>query len=108
MFFGIPSIWRINTIHPVDKSAVIEFAHDAAIDDFFQFDLSDARAAAEHQTLNSVAHSFDNGLIDLSVQIVQYVQAGYELNWFKSFQTFKTFQSFSISELSNRSRRSLM
>jgi hypothetical protein len=28
---------------PVDKSAVIEFAHDATVDDFFQFDLSDAR-----------------------------------------------------------------
>ena len=38
--------------------------------------------------------SADNGLIDLGVQMVQDVQAGYESNWFQSFPTFETFQSF--------------
>jgi len=57
----IRSLCRINTIQPVDKAAVIEFAHDAAVDDLLQFDLADARVAAEHQALN-VAHSFQGGM----------------------------------------------
>jgi len=36
----------------------MEFAHDAGVDDLFQFDLADAGVAARHQALN-VAPSFD-------------------------------------------------
>ena len=42
------SLCRINTIHPVDKAAVIEFAHDAAVDDLIQFGLADARVAGRY------------------------------------------------------------
>ena len=59
-------------MHPVDKAAVIEFAHDAAVDDLLQFDLADARVVAEHQALD-IVHSFDNGLSELGVQIVPVV-----------------------------------
>ena len=55
----------------VDKAAVIELAHEAAVDDLIQFDLADARIAARHQALN-----------------------GYEPKWFQSFQTFNRCASF--------------
>jgi hypothetical protein len=77
-----PTISRdpINTAHhasfhpgggegAVDKAAVVEFAHEAAVDDLLPFDLADARVTAQRQALN-VAHSFSNGLIDVSVQLV--------------------------------------
>ena len=67
------SLCGIRTIQPVDKAAVIEFAHDAAVDDLLQFDLADSRVAARHQALN-----------------------GYESKWFQSFQ------SFNIRERSSR------
>jgi hypothetical protein len=37
-FPEIRSLCGINTIQPVDEAAVIEFAHDAAVDDLLQFD----------------------------------------------------------------------
>ena len=57
MFPEIRSLCGINTKQPVDKAAVIEFAHDGAVDDFFQFGVTDALVAARHQALN-VAQSF--------------------------------------------------
>ena len=37
------SLCGINVIHPVDKAAVIELAHDPLVDDILDFDLADGQ-----------------------------------------------------------------
>src|SRR6516165_4293856 len=44
------SLRRIKIIHPLDKTAVFQFAHEATVDDLLQFDLADAGITDLHQT----------------------------------------------------------
>ena len=44
-------------IHAVDEAAVVQLAHEAAVENVIELDLADARIADLHQPLY-VAHSF--------------------------------------------------
>ena len=44
------SLRGLNTTQPVDKAAVIEFAHEAAVDDILQFNFAAARVAASESS----------------------------------------------------------